>query len=142
VDHNVRAVLLCTRLGHLAFAVGALTFVHFHVVVSTLFTLLFFIFTLGVFNVDLLAAGLGLCILIVCGSSSVFTTSHGSVIALYRSGLGLLLFILFLLDAVLVAVCVEVGLGLLGWELWWGRLLGIPIKLAMLEDMQALPHTT
>lgn len=128
VDHHICAVLLLnTRLLRcLLLTVCALAFVHFHVIVATLFSLLFLIFALGVFNVDLLAAGLRLGILVVGGACSIFSTCHCCILAFYRGSIALLLFVLFLLDAVLVAICVKIGLGLLRRELCWCRLLGIP----------------
>jgi hypothetical protein len=128
VGHDIRVVCGSTRLWHLLVIAGAFGVIHLHVILSTLLALALFllIVALGVFDVNLLATGIGFGVFFVRGSSSVFAAGHRSILALYRSGLGLLFFVVLLLNAVLVAVGVQIGLGLLGRELWWGRFLGIP----------------
>jgi hypothetical protein len=118
-------------LRHLLLSTCALGIVHLHIVLATLltFALLLFVLTLGVLDVDLLAASLRLGVLVNGRSGSVFSASHGGIFAFHRSSLGLVFFVLFLLDAVLITVCVEVGLGLLRRKLWRSRFLGIPITL-------------
>jgi hypothetical protein len=131
VNHDIGLFRRDTRvLGHLLLSTGAFRIVHLHVVLATFLalTLLLFVLTLGVLDVDLLAASLGLSVLVDGGAGSVFGASHGSILAFHGSSLFFFL-ILFLLDAVLIAICVEVGLGLLWGELRRGRLLGIPITL-------------
>jgi hypothetical protein len=118
-------------LRHLLLSTCALGIVHLHIVLATLltFALLLFVLTLGVLDVDLLAASLRLGVLVNGRSGSVFGASHGGILAFHGSSLGLLFLFLFLLDAVLITICVEVGLGLLRREFWRSRFLGIPITL-------------
>jgi hypothetical protein len=132
VNHDIGLFRWDTRvLGHLLLSTGAFRIVHLHVILATFLalTLLLFVLTLGVLDVDLLAASLGLSVLVDGGAGSVFGASHGSILAFHGSSLFFFLLILFLLDAVLIAICGEVGLGLLWGELRRGRLLGIPITL-------------
>jgi hypothetical protein len=99
----------------------------------------------GVLDVNLLAAGFGLSVVVVSGASSVLSTCHGGVFALGSDALALnfLLFFLFL-DAVLVSVGVEVGLRLLRGELRRRRLVRIPVTISLAQKSRILncSHTT
>jgi hypothetical protein len=111
--------------------------VHLHIFFGALLALLLLI-VFGVLDVNLLAAGLGLGIVVVGGAGGILSACHGGIFALSNDALAfdfllLLLFFLFL-DAVLVSVCVEVGLGLLGRKLWRCRLVGIPVTISGVQE--------
>jgi hypothetical protein len=128
VDHDICAVLRTpTLLLGLLAAVGSacLAFIHLHVVVALVFLLV--ILTFRVLNVNVFAASIRLGVVVDCRTSCVFAAVHGSVFATNGSTLDLfVVLVVLLLNAVLVAVCNKVGLGLLGGELCGSRLLGVP----------------
>jgi hypothetical protein len=108
--------------------------IHLHVLLGTLLALLLLI-VFGVFNINLFTAGFGLGVVVVGGAGGILSACHGGIFALSNNALAFdfLLFFLFL-DAVLVSVCVEVGLGLLRWELGRCRLVGIPVTISGVQE--------
>jgi hypothetical protein len=109
--------------------------VHLHVLFGALLALLLLV-VFRVLDVNLLAAGFGLGVVVVGGAGGILSACHGGIFALSNDALAfdfLLLFFLFL-DAVLVSVCVEVGLGLLRRELGRCRLVGIPVTISGVQE--------
>lgn len=139
VDHDIRALLLSSiglGLGWLrTIGGGWLPLIHLHVLVAAfaLFALLLVVIALGVFDVDLFAARLRLGLVVVGGTSSVFGAAHGRIFSLDSSTFGLfsLLLLFLLLNTVLVAVCGQVGLGLLRREFRGRRLIRVPIRISL-----------
>jgi hypothetical protein len=135
MNHHVGVVLLnIPRLLGLLVAVRStlLAFIHLHVVVATL--LLILILAFGVLDVNVLAA-IRVAILLFRGRTcSLLAASHCGVLALYSRALSFFLLFLLLFDSVLVAVGVQVSLGLLRRELRWGRLLRIPRLVSHAQD--------
>jgi len=131
MDHDVGAGL--DGLLWVTLVTIGTSFIHLHVVTALLLTLLFLIrLALALlFQVDLLAARLRSGILVNGRSSGFVGASHLGIFTFGRSSTLSLSFDLFLLlllfQAVLVTVCGKVGLGLVRGELWWSRLLGIPV---------------
>ena len=122
VDHHVR-VWLSGLLGMSLVTICRSSIIHLHIITALfLGLLLFLLVVLAV--LDVLAASL----IVVGRASSVLGAAHSSILTLDRCGtLLFLVLFLFLFDAVLVAVCVEVGLGLVRGELGGSRLLRIPV---------------
>lgn len=127
MDHNI-GVILRDLLRVLLFTIR-ISLIHFHIIIATFLDLLFLlIFALAVLNVDLLTASF--LVFLGRGSRCVFGTSHVGIFTLGRYafslGLSFCLLLFFFVGAVLIAVCDEVGFGLVRRELWGSRLLGIP----------------
>lgn len=142
VDHNICAVLLldaCRLLLGLLVTVGTtgLSLVHLHVIVPTFLafalTLFLVILALRVLNIDLFATSLRLGVFVIGRACSILSTSHSSILAFNRGALGFLLLLFLFFDAVLVAVCVEVGLGLLRRELGRCRFVRIPVLISLAQ---------
>lgn len=101
--------------------------IHLHVVATVLLKLFLFL-VLAFALLDVFAASLRGSIIVCSWAGSVVSTGHGGIFALGGSGTLGLFFILFflLLDAILVTVRIEVGLGLLRREFGWSLLFGVP----------------
>jgi hypothetical protein len=129
MDHYVGTVL-CRLLRVLS---PVLRLVHLHVVASPFFLLLFLLIVLAfaVFNVDLFAASIGGCVLLVRWSSSVLSTSHLSVLTLGWFTFCHFDFLFLFFDAILITVSsAQVGFGLFGRELWRSGLVRIPARIS------------
>lgn len=140
--HNV-GVMLNGLLRVLLFTIGRLRLVHLHVIAAFFLALfILVIFALALFDIDLLA--FGVCSFLLGRSSSLFTASHLGVFAISGSSVlsfYLLLFILLLVDTVLVTICGQVRFGLVRGELWWSRLLRIPVIVSCCLDCLFCCHT-
>jgi hypothetical protein len=135
VNHHVGVVLNVPRLllGWLvAIRSILLAIIHLHVVLATL--LLILVLALGILDVNVLATIRVAILLFRSRACSLLTTSHRGIFSLYSGALGLFLLFFLLFDSVLVAVSVQVSLGLLRRELGRGRLLRIPRLVSHAHD--------
>ena len=143
MNHDI-GVVWHRLLRRLVASLLSLGLIHLHIIISPFFTFgLFLIFFAFCLKINFLTASFRSSIIFSSRASSLLTARHVSILTLrdYTFSFNLILF-LFLVSAVLVAVCdAQVGLGLVGGELWWGRFLRIPYPVSSCLKRIPLRHT-